>query len=86
MQDFLSKTNLKYKLDSGEDLREQEILSSQDFSKIIEYAKGYELLVIDEAQKITNIGQGLKIIVDQIHGIKVIVTESSFDNFFANFS
>ncbi len=77
LQDFLSKTNLKYKLDSGEDLRVQELFTLQDFPKLIEYAKGYELIVIDEAQKIKNIGQGLKIIIDQVAGIKIIVTGSS---------
>lgn len=77
LKDFLADTNLKYKLDSGEDLRVQEIFGVQDFSKLIEYAKGYELIVIDEAQKIKNIGQGLKIIVDQVPGIKIIVTGSS---------
>lgn len=77
LKDFLSNTDLKYKLDSGDDLRVQEILSSQNFSKIIEYVKGYELIAIDEAQKIKNIGKGLKIIVDQVPGIKIIVTGSS---------
>ncbi|MFH1175608.1 MAG: ATP-binding protein [bacterium] len=77
LKDFLSKTNLKYKLDSGEDLRVSEVFKDQDFSKLLEYAKGYDLIVIDEAQKIANIGQGLKIIVDQVPGIKIIVTGSS---------
>jgi len=77
LQDYLSKTNLKYKLDSGEDIRVQEVLSSQDFPKLIEYAEGYELLAIDEAQKIKNIGQGLKIIIDHIPEVKIIVTGSS---------
>lgn len=77
LKDFLSKTNLKYRLDSGEDLRVQKIFKPQDFTKIIEYAKGYELIVIDEAQKIADIGAGLKIIVDQVPEIKIIVTGSS---------
>ncbi len=77
LNDFLSNTSLKYKLDSGEDMRVQEILSSQDFPKLIEYVKGYELFAIDEAQKIKNIGQGLKIIIDQVPGIKIIATGSS---------
>jgi uncharacterized protein len=38
------------------------------------------LLVIDEAQRIPNIGRGLKLIVDNIPGVSVIVTgSSSFD-------
>jgi len=34
-------------------------------------------VILDEAQKIPNIGQGLKILVDQIPGIKIIATGSS---------
>lgn len=74
---FLKKTGLKYKLESGDDLAVREIISSQEFSKILPYASRYELLVIDEAQRIPYVGIGLKIIVDQIPGIKVIATGSS---------
>ena len=77
LTEFLEKTNLKYKLASGDDIRTQEILSSQDFSKILQYVSGYELLAIDEAQRIPNIGLGLKIIVDQKPDISVIATGSS---------
>lgn len=62
---------------SGENIRVQEIFESNDFTKILEYARNYELIAIDEAQKIKNIGQGLKIIVDQIPSIKIIATGSS---------
>jgi len=80
LESFLSKTKLKYKLDSGDNIRTQNILSSQDFKQILGYAEGYELIALDEAQQIPNIGMGLKIIVDQMPGIKVIATgSSSFD-------
>ncbi|MBU0571884.1 MAG: ATP-binding protein [Candidatus Omnitrophica bacterium] len=80
LKTFLSDKKFKYRFDSGDNIRLQNVLSSQDFSKILEYARGYELLVIDEAQQIPNIGMGLKIIVDQIPGIKIIATgSSSFD-------
>ncbi|MBN2478989.1 MAG: ATP-binding protein [Parachlamydiales bacterium] len=74
---FLNKTNLKYRLDSGDNIRIQQILSSQDFNLIKEYAEGYELIAIDEAQEIPNIGKSLKILVDQIPNIYVIATGSS---------
>lgn len=77
LNEFLSHTKLKYKLDSGDNIKTQQILSSQDFAQIKEYAAEYELLAIDEAQRIPNIGMGLKIIVDQIPGIYVIATGSS---------
>lgn len=77
LQNFLKQTALKYKLDSGDNIRTQQILNSQDFGQILSYVEGYELLAIDEAQNIPNIGMGLKIIVDQVPGIRVIVTGSS---------
>ncbi|MDP3882635.1 MAG: ATP-binding protein [Candidatus Staskawiczbacteria bacterium] len=77
LNDFLSVCNLKYKIDSGDNIKVQQIMSSQDFNLIKEYVSGYELIAIDEAQKIPNVGMGLKIIVDQIPGIKVIATGSS---------
>ncbi len=80
LTEFLEKTKLKYKLASGDDIKTQEILGSQYLSKILEYVSGYELLAIDEAQRIPNIGLGLKILVDQKPDIFVIATgSSSFD-------
>ncbi|MFZ2955720.1 MAG: ATP-binding protein [Candidatus Ozemobacteraceae bacterium] len=77
LKDFLEKTKIKYRLDSGENLRVQRILGSQDFEMIKEYAQGYKLIAIDEAQRIPQVGMGLKILVDQNPGIKVIATGSS---------
>ncbi len=80
LNDFLSNTNLKYKIDSGDNIQTQQILGSQNFSQIKEYASGYQVVAIDEAQQIPNIGMGLKILVDQIPGLKIIATgSSSFD-------
>ncbi len=82
LRDYLAtvKGKIKYRLDSGEDISVAEVINSNNFNKIKEYVAGYDLIVIDEAQKIKNIGEGLKIIVDEIPGIKVIATgSSSFD-------
>ena len=77
---LLETTGIKYRIDSRENIRIRDVLSSEDFTRIREYVEGYELIVIDEAQQIPGIGQGLKIIIDQIPGIKVIATgSSSFD-------
>ncbi|MGB5218759.1 MAG: ATP-binding protein [Smithella sp.] len=72
-----SKGSFRYKLDSGDDVNTQIVLGSSDFKKIINYAKGYDLIAIDEAQRIKNIGMGLKILIDQLPNIKIIVTGSS---------
>ncbi len=80
LKEFLKTYKGKVYSSTGEDSNLQRILESSEFSKIIPFFKGYDLAVIDEAQKINNIGQGLKIIVDHIKGIKVIATgSSSFD-------
>ena len=80
LKNFLSKTSYKYKLDSGDNIIMQELLSSSDFSRILEYAEGYDLIAIDEAQQIAGIGVGLKILVDQLPKLRLIVTgSSSFD-------
>ena len=78
LKDYLATVNgkIKYKFDIGEDIRVQELINSMNLSKIKEYAKGYDLIVIDEAQKIEKIGEGLKVMVDQIPGIKIIATGS----------
>lgn len=80
LNSYLSAAKAKYKLDSGDNIRTRHVLSSQDFPSILEYAAGYDLLAIDEAQQVPNIGMGLKILVDQVPSLKVIATgSSSFD-------
>ncbi len=80
LENFIKNTTLKYKLDSGDNIRIQDLLGSQDFPRILEYAQGYDLIVLDEAQYIPNIGMGIKILVDQVPNLKVIATgSSSFD-------
>lgn len=80
LEDYLGASSWKYRLDYGEDVRIQEILEHRDFRAIKEYAAGYELIAIDEAQKIRGIGEALKILVDQVPGIRIIATgSSSFD-------
>jgi len=80
VQDFLDGTTLKFKLETGDNIKIQTLFDSQDIEKILAYAKPYELIVIDEAQKIPHVGVALKMIVDHLPDIQVIVTgSSSFD-------
>jgi len=80
VNNFLSNYSGKVYKSTGENSQLRRVLESSDFSQIIPFFSSYDLIFIDEAQKINNIGQGLKIIVDQIPGIKVIATgSSSFD-------
>lgn len=80
LQRYLSQCHYRYKLDSGDNIRTQQLLSSGDFTQILEYISGYELLAIDEAQEIPNIEKALKILVDHSPETRIIVTgSSSFD-------
>ncbi len=80
IKNFLATSSYKYKLVSGDNISVKNILQSGAFEQITEFCKGYELIVIDEAQEIENIGLALKIIVDNVENIKVIATgSSSFD-------
>src|SRR5208282_446762 len=55
-------------------------LSSQSIEKLRSFVGHNRLLIVDEAQKIQNIGLNLKLIVDHIPDIRVIATgSSSFD-------
>lgn len=57
-----------------------EALSSRNFNTLRELVRGYELLFIDEAQRIPDIGVNLKILVDRLPECKIIATgSSSFD-------
>ncbi len=80
IKEFLKQTKLKYKFVIGDDIEVRQVLSCSSLKQLKEFVEGYQLLVIDEAQKINNIGENLKIIVDNIKDLYVIATgSSSFD-------
>ena len=69
--------NKDYMFLSGEDIDVRRWLSSQSVSTLKRFIGSIKLLVIDEAQKVDQIGLNLKLIVDHIEGIKVVTTGSS---------
>jgi predicted AAA+ superfamily ATPase len=77
MKDYLSTISYKYKLISGDDLLIHKPFISQSLKEITAFCEGYELIAIDEAQKIPNIGMAMKLMVDHIPGIRIIATGSS---------
>ena len=80
LQQFLRDVDERYLLVSGEDITVQGYLASQSIEKLSAFIGANRLLVVDEAQKVPNIGTNLKLIVDHIPGIQVIATgSSSFD-------
>lgn len=74
---FLKKFDGRYYFGSGEDLTLREIMESESIERIKNAFSGYNLIVIDEAQKIHNIGLGLKMLVDHLPKIPVIASGSS---------
>jgi hypothetical protein len=61
---------------NGDEIKYHEIFSSRDFSKMKLLLNGYDLLFIDEAQRIPEIGINLKIIADNMPDLKILVTGS----------
>ncbi len=77
---YLSASNLRYRLETGDDIRIQHLLGSADLQQIVAFAEGYDIIAIDEAQQIPGVGTGLKILVDHCPRVRVIATgSSSFD-------
>ena len=80
LQQFLKDIDEPYLLVSGEDVTVQGYLASQSIEKLSAFIGANRLLVVDEAQKVPNIGANLKLIVDHIPEIRVVATgSSSFD-------
>ena len=70
----------RVKYDVGDDLRLRQLFNSEDRNAILDYARPYDVLVIDEAQNIARIGLAAKMIVDAFPEKTLILTgSSSFD-------
>ncbi|MEL6822405.1 MAG: AAA family ATPase, partial [Calditrichota bacterium] len=78
MIDQLAKTlDAPYLLLNGEDFAVQEMLARRSVQHYRNFLGEKRILLIDEAQKIPNIGSILKLMVDGIEGIRILVTGSS---------
>lgn len=62
---------------NADDMPYAEVLSSKNFARISSLVSGYKLVVIDEAQRIPDVGLSLKLILDNMRDIRLIVTGSS---------
>lgn len=77
--EMLLSQDLNYKKYNGDDIFTQNIFSNNNLENLKRERGEKDLLVIDEAQRINNIGLSLKLIIDNLP-IKVIVSGSaSFD-------
>ena len=80
LKSYLDSCSLRYRLETGDDVRIRNLLGSGDLKQILAFAEGFELVAIDEAQQIPDIGMGLKILVDHLPALRIIATgSSSFD-------
>ena len=65
------------KYDIGDDVELQNLFNAQIRSKILDYARPYDVIAIDEAQSIKHIGIGVKMIIDEFPNKRIILTGSS---------
>ncbi|NLF41273.1 MAG: ATP-binding protein [Bacteroidales bacterium] len=76
IKDYKGKTMLL----NGEDYDTLALLEEQSIANYRHLLEGIDLLVIDEAQNVPSIGSKIKLMVDEIEGIRVIASgSSSFD-------
>lgn len=62
---------------NGDQSRFIDIITSRNLTEIQSLVSGYDMLFVDEAQRIPEIGINLKIILDNLPKLKVVVTGSS---------
>jgi uncharacterized protein len=77
---FLSTYKKKSAYYTGDDLEFSEAVSKCSLEIFKKMFTGLSLIVIDEAQKVENIGRAVKLIVDNMDNIKFILTGSSSFN------
>lgn len=61
----------------GDDPKDAVLLEHRSAKELAELVSGFELVVIDEAQRVKDIGITLKLIADNVEGARVIATSSS---------
>ncbi len=72
-----SESSEPYVLLNGEDVATRELFQRRSIKSLEAILEGKKFLVIDEAQKIPDIGSALKLMVDEIDGLKGLITGSS---------
>jgi len=77
VQHILEPLPFKKLMINADEQKYTDVLSSRDLDKMKLLVQGYDLLFIDEAQRIPDIGINLKILHDQMPDLKIITTGSS---------
>ena len=77
VNEVIKNLGLKTLIVNADQSKYLDIFSQRDLNRIKDFVEGYELLFIDEGQRIPEIGISLKIILDNFKSLKVVVTGSS---------
>lgn len=77
VEQLLAKVNKKTLYLNGDDADVRETLAKPNATQIAQMLGGYEVLFMDEAQRINDVGLLIKIIVDRFKNVQVIATGSS---------
>ena len=77
LKTILEQLNEKHLFLNGDDFTTLSLFTPRTVENYKSILGDTKLLVIDEAQQIPEIGKALKLIVDNIHDIKIIITGSS---------
>jgi predicted AAA+ superfamily ATPase len=62
---------------TGDDVIIRTLIGSQNAAQILSWVEGYDILFLDEAQRVPEVGWGLKILTDSRPDLRIIVTGSS---------
>jgi uncharacterized protein len=76
-EDVIAELNFKTLKINADQEKYIDVLSSRDVDKMRTLVAGYDLLFIDEAQRVPDIGINLKILHDELPSLKIIATGSS---------
>jgi hypothetical protein len=74
---ILERTTYRVLYVNGDEPRQTDALSSRNSRQLRGLVEGYDVLFIDEAQRIPEIGINLKILADQFPSLRIIATGSS---------
>ncbi|MEM7332013.1 MAG: ATP-binding protein [Chloroflexota bacterium] len=77
VHDLIERTSPSGKFINADELSYREQLGSQNLQKLNELVEGVDLLIIDEAQRVSNIGLNLKILIDANPKLTIIATGSA---------
>lgn len=77
IHNVLHQLKLKTLFINGDEMEYHDVLNSRNKIRLQNLVSGYEVLFIDEAQQIENIGINIKILYDSLPELKIILSGSS---------